>query len=241
MNLVLDFGNTRIKAGVFYGNDLVENHIFDNSEEILNSSLLLHEIKNCIVASVTGDHEEIYPALSDKFHTMLFKADTPIPLKNLYKTALTLGSDRIAAAVGAFSLFPSANVLTIDAGTCIKYNFVNAGNEYLGGAISPGIPMRFKAMHEFTQRLPLVKPDPMFEKLTGTTTADSISAGAITGAVCEADGMIERYQAQYKDLKLVITGGDAPYLCRQLKKRFFASENLLLLGLNTILKFNLEK
>lgn len=241
MNLVLDFGNTRIKTAVFDHKTLVEKHIFDSEADLLNAIDSFSGIKNCLIGSVTNDHQRTSEVLAAKFNTLVFKATTPIPLNNLYKSALTLGSDRIAGSVGAWSLYPSQDVLTVDAGTCIKYNFVNAKNEYLGGAISPGIPMRFKAMNYYTQKLPLVEMDKAYDKLTGENTYESIATGALLGAALEVDGMISRYLELYPDLQVVITGGDADYLCKQLKNRFFADQNILLKGLNTILNFNLEK
>lgn len=240
MNLVLDFGNTRIKAGVFEGVNLIKKYGFDSENELL-SVIDDFSVDNCIIGSVTNAHVRASEILSSKFNTLVFAANTPIPLKNLYESALTLGSDRIAASAGAYALYPNQNVLTIDAGTCIKYNFVTAGNDYLGGAISPGIPMRLKAMHNYTQALPLVETDKDYNQLIGRNTKESILTGALLGAACEADAMIDRYNSEYENLQVVITGGDADYLCKQLKNRFFANQNILLLGLNTILNFNIEK
>lgn len=241
MNLVLDFGNTRIKAAIFSRDALVEKHIFNSEAELLSAIHFFQNIQHCLVASVTNNHDTIAKMLSKKFHTLVFKADTPIPLKNLYKSSATLGSDRIAASVGAYTLFPNQNTLTIDAGTCIKYNFVNHHNEYYGGAISPGIPMRLKAMNYYTQRLPLVEFDMNYQTLIGKTTEQSILSGALIGAALEVDGMISEYLSEYPDLQVVLTGGDAEYLCKQVKSRFFADQNILLQGLNTILNFNIEK
>jgi type III pantothenate kinase len=239
MNLVLDFGNTRIKAGVFNGTELVERRFFDTPEEIADSVVTLLPIKGCIIGSVTKAHESIVSVLSAKFKTMVFTPESKIPFTNLYKSALTLGSDRLAASAGSYSFYPQRNVLTIDAGTCIKYNFVNSEDEYLGGAISPGVPMRLKAMHTFTAALPEVKADKSYTKLVGGSTTDSMLAGSLVAAACEADGMIDRYKETYSDLVVVITGGDGDYLCSQLKNRFFANQNILLHGLNTILQLNL--
>ncbi|PBQ32700.1 pantothenate kinase [Sphingobacteriaceae bacterium] len=241
MNLVLDFGNTRIKTAVFEDTTLKEQRVFTSENELLANLDSFQTIKNCLIGSVTNDHAKASELLSSKFQTIVFKANTPIPLKNSYKSALTLGSDRIAASVGAWALYPNQNVLTIDAGTCIKYNFVNTDNDYLGGAISPGIPMRLKAMNYYTQALPLVEVDKNYEKLIGQTTAESLLGGALLASACEVDGMIDRYNNQYKNLQVVVTGGDADYLCKQLKNRFFADQTILLRGLNTILNYNLEK
>jgi type III pantothenate kinase len=241
MNLVLDFGNTRIKAGIFEGQNLLKKYVFDSENNLLNVIDSFGAITNCLIGSVTNKHQSTSEVLSTKFNTKVFTADTPIPLKNLYKSVHTMGSDRIMASMGSYSLYSHQNVLTIDAGTCIKYNFVNASNEYLGGAISPGIPMRFRAMHEYTHLLPMVEPEMGYEKLIGQSTTESLLSGTIVGAACEADAMIERYKAIYQNLQVVITGGDADYLCKQLKNRFFANPNILLLGLNSILNFNIEK
>lgn len=242
MNLVLDFGNTRIKAGVFKGDNLVENLIFNSENELLEGLIPFEPtITRCLIGSVTLEHESLIDALSQKFDTQVFTKTMPTPLTNLYKSAITLGSDRLAAAVGAYTFFPDRPVLTIDAGTCIKYNFVNAQNEYLGGAISPGLPMRLKAMHEYTHALPLVETDKSYAKLIGQNTAESLLGGALLGAACEVDDMISRYEKEYAGLQAVITGGDADYLCKQLKNRFFANPNILLVGLNTILNLNSEK
>jgi type III pantothenate kinase len=241
MNLILDFGNTRIKIAVFAGNELIEKKIVSSNEALNTVLQQLSGIKNCIVGSVIGSQELIFQQLQTKYNTILFTASTPVPLKNLYQSVLTLGSDRLAAAVGAYHFYPNQNALTIDAGTCIKYNFVNQNNEYLGGAISPGIPMRLKAMHHFTHSLPAVDLDENYNNILGRNTRESLLSGAIIGAAAEVDGMIEKYNQVYSNLQVVVTGGDSDYLCKQLKNRFFANQNILLHGLNTILNFNVEK
>jgi len=240
MNLVLDFGNTRIKAAMFRGQDLIAKHIFESDAELLET-LNSFGIKNCVIGSVTKAHEKTSEHLSNKFNTLVFSATTPIPIKNLYKSPLSLGSDRIAASVGSWLYYPGQPVLTIDVGTCIKYNFVNANNQFLGGAIAPGLGMRLKAMNFYTQKLPLVELDKNYDKLTGESTNESILSGALIGSVCEADAMIDRYRLSYANLQVVLTGGDSDYLCKQLKNRFFANQNILLHGLNAILNFNIEK
>jgi type III pantothenate kinase len=241
MNLVLDFGNTRIKAGLFDGSSLEEMHVFTSIIDLQHALQTFTGIDRCLIASVTKNHQEIFEICESRFSTMLFRHDTPLPIKNLYKSALTLGSDRIAASVGSFSRYPGRPVLTIDAGTCIKYNFVNAANEYLGGAISPGISMRLRAMHHYTQSLPLEKINNSYDILTGGTTQESLLSGAMIGAACEADEMISRYFHLYPALVVVLSGGDGEYLSRQLKNRFFAHQNILLEGLNTILNYQFEK
>ncbi|MGZ4038048.1 MAG: type III pantothenate kinase, partial [Bacteroidia bacterium] len=148
------------------------------------------------------------------------------------------GSDRLAASVGAFGLYPGQDTLVVDAGTCVKYNFTNRNNEYLGGAISPGLQMRFKAMHQLTGRLPLVIPDDQFNKLVGTTTEESLLSGVINGLIHETDGFINDYKKQYPQLKVVFTGGDTSFFVKRLKNSIFADHDLVLKGLNDILIYN---
>jgi type III pantothenate kinase len=240
MNLVIDFGNSRIKAGVFNKNELLSAHIFNSNRDLITFLKTSIGLNNCLIASVTSQHEDVLNYLSSQHPVILFSSTTPVPLKNLYKSASTLGSDRLAASVGSFYFFPNQPVLTIDAGTCIKYNFVTDQNEYVGGAISPGILMRLKAMHHYTHALPLLELDASYTTLIGENTKDSLLSGALIGAVAEVDNMIERYLTKYPNMQVVITGGDSDYLCKQLKNRFFANQNILLYGLNSILNFNLE-
>lgn len=241
MNFVVDFGNTRIKAAIFNGSELMQSYIFNSAQALTEGLAQMPAFKNCLIASVTNMHEEFIKCLPKSVNTVIFSANTPIPLNNLYKSVATLGSDRIAASVGAYSFYPNQKVLTIDAGTCLKYNFVNEQNQYLGGAISPGLTMRLKAMNEFTHALPLIEMDKNFVDLIGTDTKTSMLSGALIGAVAEVDGIINKYLLNYANLQVVLTGGDADYLGKQLKNRLFANQNILLYGLNTILNYNLEK
>ena len=156
----------------------------------------------------------------------------------MYKSTSTLGSDRLAAAVGGNFMFPNKNVLIIDAGTCIKYNFVSKNNEYLGGGISPGLRMRFKSLPAFTSRLPLIEMEEDFDNLIGTDTRESILSGVELGAIAEVDGIIERYKSIYEDLTVVFTGGDFNFFVKRLKNSIFADQFLILRGLNVILDYN---
>ena len=241
MNFVVDFGNTRIKTALFKGAVLEHTYIFNSVNALIEGITYIPDFNHCLICSVTDMHTAFIKAIPKSKRVILFEANTPIPIKNCYKSVLTLGSDRIAASVGAYSFYPNLPVLTIDAGTCIKYNFVNANNEYLGGAISPGLAMRLKALKEFTHALPLIEMDKTYHDLIGTTTKDSILSGALIGAAAEVDGIINKYLLNYANLQVVLTGGDADYLGKQLKNRLFADQNLLLYGLNTILNYNLEK
>ncbi len=240
MNLVLDFGNTRIKMAFFEGARLLKENAFESVTELLASGCLNEKFEHGLLSSVTQDHLKVIKILNPGSKLNVFNSQTPIPLKNRYKTPETLGSDRLLASIASFTLFPNQNVLTIDVGTCIKYNFVNQNNEFLGGAISPGIPMRLKAMHNFTSALPLLEAEAMFNQLLGDDTKSSMLSGAQLGAAFEVDETINRYRDRHPDLKVVLAGGDGHYLSGQLKNPFFANPNGLLLGLNTVLLYNIE-
>lgn len=239
MKLIIDIGNTRIKTAVFEKKELKHSFIFDSTDQLLSADLIKkYSITKSIVCSVVNDIEPFIEQLKKHTSVLLFSSETPTPLKNLYRSAQTLGSDRLAAAVGGNSLFPGQNVLVIDAGTCIKYNFINSNNEYIGGAISPGLKMRFKALHTFTSRLPLVEADENFDTLIGTNSHESILSGVEIGSIAEIEGVVERYELQYKGIKLLLTGGDANFFEKRLKKSIFADQNLILKGLNEILEYN---
>jgi len=241
MQLVIDIGNTRVKAAIFAQKELMHFFVFNSTTELLASGILeKYPVKNCILASVVNDIEPFLEKLRWKVTVLLFNADTPVPIKNLYKTAHTLGSDRLAGAVGGNNFFPNENVLVIDAGTCIKYNFITKNNEYIGGGISPGLEMRFKAMHTFTSRLPLLNVDEQSDILIGKDSNESIVSGAQNGAVAEVDGIIAQYKEQYPDIKVILTGGDVNFFAKRLKNSIFADQNLILKGLNEILNYNLK-
>jgi type III pantothenate kinase len=171
---------------------------------------------------------------------LLFNSETPIPIKNRYRSAHTLGSDRLASAIGGNSLAPGQDILVIDAGTCVKYNYVNANNEYIGGGISPGLQMRFKAMNTFTSRLPLLEPVESYTELIGTNSNESILSGVQLGVINEVDAFIDQYRQQFNNIKVFLTGGDTDFFAKRLKNRIFADQNLILKGLNEILEYNLK-
>jgi type III pantothenate kinase len=241
MNLVLDFGNTLIKAAFFEGTKLIEDRRFSSVSDVLRSLESFPVARHCLIASVTAKHKKVQAALSKNCNTRLFTPETPVPIKNLYLSPLSLGSDRLASAAGAAQEFPDRDLLVIDAGTCLKFNFVNKRREFIGGAISPGIAMRLKAMHQFTHALPEPELPEEYLTLTGKSTSESLLSGAIVGAACEADDMATRYRQIYPEVQVILTGGDARYLSPLLKNAFFADQNLILKGLNAILEYNLAK
>ena len=242
MNLVIDIGNTRVKAAVFEKDALKEFFVFQNTASLIQSTLFsTYMISECILGSVVNGIDPFINELKGKTRVLFFLSETPAPVKNLYKTAHSLGSDRLAGAVGGNALFPGENILVIDAGTCIKYNFVNSRNEYIGGAISPGLQMRFKSIHTFTSRLPLLEVDENYDTLIGTTSNESILSGIQLGTVAEVEGFIEQYKKRYPDIRVIVTGGDVKFFEKRLKKPIFADSFLILKGLNAILEFNLNK
>ncbi len=239
MNLVIDVGNTQAKLAVFDGRGklVIKKVVKKLSPALVKKICSEHAVNSCIFSSVAGNDKSIMSFLKKQRHFILFTDKTSVPLKNRYLTPKTLGRDRLANAVGAASLFPGKNCLVIDAGTCIKFDFVNAGNEYLGGAISPGVQMRYRSLHAFTAQLPLIKPKPHV-KLTGNTTASAIVSGVQNGALSEIEHVIFQYKKQYKTLKIVVTGGDSGLFVNQIKSHIFAAPDLTLIGLNQILENN---
>src|SRR5690606_26517853 len=242
MNLVIDIGNTRTKFSVFnHGEEMISVPV----DELLPSHIdvLLNEhpsINKAIISAVKDYSPELKSHLRQKLSFFVeLNGETPLPIENCYQTKETLGKDRIAAAVGAFHLYPGKNVLVIDAGTAITYDFVNEKGQYLGGNISPGIEMRFKALNQFTGRLPLIEKKD-FENLFGNTTEDAIRAGVQHGIVFEADKAIDTFKEFYRNLNVIITGGDADFFDKKLKNSFFVHFNLIAIGLNRILEHNGE-
>lgn len=212
---------------------------FDNFRSNFNFDA--HVAQPCIISSVVNAHLESVQSI--KFHSapLIFSDATAIPIQNRYATPGTLGSDRLAAAVAAAHYFPGKNVLNVDTGTCLKYNFVDNTSSFLGGAISPGLRMRLKAMHQFTDGLPLVEMDAEFNTLIGTDTHSSLLSGALVSACAEVDGVIRLYQQQFSDLTVVVSGGDTDFFVKRLKNSTFARPHLVLEGLNHILEYNVNK
>lgn len=236
MNLVIDVGNTLLKAGVFDGDELVFTEAVSTTDlPRLLGNLGQFPIQKSILSTVAGVPDLLDKWLIGKGNLVVLDENTPLPIVNAYQTPATLGRDRLANACGAKHLFPNDSVLVIDAGTCLKLDLVTGNNEYLGGSIGPGLSMRFRALHTDTARLPLLEPAG-FPELTGRDTVGSIQSGVVNGMVAEIEGLVAQYQQIYPRLMLVITGGDAPFFLNQLKSRIFAAPNLTLTGLNTILQ-----
>lgn len=240
MNLVIDIGNTLVKMAVFQEDELIvkktslKQNFFKNLEELDQK---YPDIKDVLVSSVSKTPSKWLQKLQEDYKMYVLDKELPQVFSNLYATPKTLGHDRIALVSAASKLYPSQNVLVIDAGTCVTFDVINSENEYLGGAISPGLQMRYKAMNTFTENLPLLEPEQVVN-LIGNTTINSMHSGAIIGITAEIDGVISMYSSQFKDLTIILTGGDSQFLCKRLKNSIFANSNFLLEGLNYILEFN---
>ncbi|HEX6225527.1 MAG TPA: type III pantothenate kinase [Chryseolinea sp.] len=236
MNLVVDYGNTFAKVGVFENDLLKQSHAFSDRAK-LNSFLQNFSAENFILSSVNHDAPAILEWVGHIKRKFVLTPSLPLPIQNLYSTPQTLGVDRIAGVCGAHHKFPGQNCLVIDAGTCITYDFLDSEGNYHGGSISPGLKMRFQAMNAFTAKLPLVDitDDP---PLIGNTTETCLQSGAINGMAEEINGLITRYQQEFAGLKVILCGGDARFFENKLKAPIFALPELVLSGLNSILIYN---
>ncbi|MBZ9628766.1 type III pantothenate kinase [Psychroflexus sp. CAK1W] len=241
MNLVVDVGNTQIKFAVFKGDELIEKsatHLENAVESLLKILESYPKLSKAIISStseVTANFENL---LTEHVDLLEFTHHSKVNFINDYKTPETLGLDRMALVAAAAYLYPSQNVLVIDAGTCITYDFINETSVYLGGAISPGLQMRYKAMHTFTKKLPLVKETFQPPIYIGKSTKEAMQIGVCKSISYEIDGYIEDYLADYEDLTVVLTGGDYKLLSASIKNSIFATSNFLLKGLNKILQLN---
>lgn len=240
MNLVLDFGNTKIKAAVFSdSNEILEIFTWDNySEQTINEIKGKYLIDSVLLCSVVAVSNEVEDYLKSNFSFYIrLDSSTKLPIKNNYSTPHTLGLDRIAAAVGANMLCPNTPLLVIDMGTAITYDFVNASNEYEGGNIAPGVNMRLRAMNNYTNKLPLLEAREE-ERLLGNDTASAMMAGVMRGIEFEIEGYIFEMLKKNANLSVFLTGGDVFFFEKTVKSSIFVVSNLLLMGLNEILRYN---
>lgn len=234
--LAIDIGNTRIKTGIFEGKYLHEHREFEGNQykELISYVQKKKKIEAAILSSVREIPAMIVEALFERFPLILLNPETELPLINQYRTPETLGTDRLAGVLGGAAIYPDQDVLVVNAGTCITYDVITADRVYSGGAISPGIRMRFKSMYTLTDQLPLIKEAPV-DYLIGKNTEESMLSGVMNGVVAEVEGMIAQFRLQYPDLKVVLSGGDAAYFEKQLKSDIFVAWNIVLSGLNEIL------
>ncbi len=236
-NLCIDIGNTRTKFAVFDNAKVVDSWTLPNDREFIIDDRygIIDGAMMCSTIDVKENMMEAFLQLPCPIHEVL-NWQTPIPVENLYSTPQTLGMDRLAAVVGAHSSQPNHDILVIDSGTAITYDFINASGQYLGGNISPGVALRFKALHSFTAHLPLVEEEgekPPF----GISTSTAIRCGVIDGVRHEIEGFINETIVKYPNLLVFLTGGHDFDFDVSLKKRIFADKLLVLKGLDSILSF----
>lgn len=240
MNLAIDKGNTIVKFGIFSGEKLLHVSRFSSLEDGIETILQkFPEITQCVYANV-GSADTSFERLSNMLPCLAFDHTVASPVRNCYGTPQTLGIDRLAAAIGANALYPGREVLVLDAGTALTYEYLSAKAEYLGGNISPGLQMRFKALHTFTAKLPLLEPGKDIIKL-GRTTEEAIRAGVENGIIAEAESIIAQFTEKYPKGSVILTGGDMSFFDKRLKNSIFAAPDLVLIGLNEILNYNFEK
>lgn len=246
MNLTIDFGNSLVKYGIFDNEKLViKSQINTSNLDSFLISIEDYEINKCIISSVTNIPDKFLEDLKFKFDSVLIlSSKSKIPFEINYNPKESLGIDRIALISGAISTFPNQEILIIDAGTCITYDFVDSNKHYYGGAISPGLSTRFKSLNNFTERLPLIdnsKFNDIFDKnidFLGLNTQDSIILGVYKSIIFEIDGYINLIKLKYPNIKVVLTGGDTKYFDGKVKNTIFADENFLLKGLNYLIHYN---
>ncbi|MEP7165264.1 MAG: type III pantothenate kinase [Ferruginibacter sp.] len=236
--LCLDFGNTRLKTAIFE-NGIFKEELFLPDDQTGTIAQLLdnYHPEKAILSSVINHNETIEALLSSKtiFHKLshLTKINFTTPVGK----PETIGADRLALVAAAVHFYPGKNNLVIGLGSCITYNFVNQYHQFLGGSISPGMDMRFKAMNDFTAKLPLVQADWNFP-LIGYDTKTNLQSGVITGITSEIDGFIEKYASKYGNFNVVLTGGNSAYFASQLKNKIFADYNFLFKGLYALSELN---
>lgn len=239
MDLIVDIGNTIAKLAAFDGDRLVE--VIYTSNKTLSDIYDFHSkysFRKGIVSTVVDVTDAVVYALKElQIEILWVGVDLRLPVRIGYSTPKTLGSDRLAAVVGAYAKFPNRNILVIDAGTCITYDLVTSDGLFLGGNISPGIDMRFKALNMFTSRLPLVSAEGE-RPYVGHNTETAIRMGVISGVEYEMIGYINDMNGKYPDLLVFLTGGSDFSFEKKLKNEIFADKFLVLKGLNRLLKYN---
>lgn len=241
MDLVIDVGNTLAKLAVFDSDGYMQyrgtSSVVDLADRVKELEKLFSKIEYCLVSSVRSVGLEHLTYLEKRFKLLYLTSELPVAFTNQYKTPKTLGVDRIALVSAVYAKYAQTNVLVIDIGTCITYDFMDAKGVYYGGAISPGVLMRYKAMHTFTEKLPLLEPDKDV-LMIGANTNQAMHSGVILGVAYEIDGFINAYREKYSDLKIILTGGDTDFLRDNIKNDIFVNSNLLLEGLFNILNYN---
>ena len=239
--ICIDAGNTLIKIALTEDSAILSVASFSHADMdgLLRHVRSLPQVDACILSSVGVADQTMIEVVSQKSaHFMELTAATPIPIRNRYKTPETLGKDRLAAVVGANHLFPGRDILVFDAGTALTIDFVDKEGNYSGGNISPGLNMRFRALHDYTQKLSLQAQTDDY-LILGDSTASAIVSGVQNGMIFEMNYYVNHFVKKYPQLVTILTGGDINFFVNKFKNRIFAESNLVIIGLEKIIKFNL--
>jgi type III pantothenate kinase len=239
MHLTIDAGNTRIKYALFENGQILTVGVIDPSNPAASISQLFQgkKIHSAIISSVRSNIDELIRMVSSQVNTLVLSHELRFPFSITYQTPHTIGNDRLANAAGAIKYFLEKPALVVDCGTCITYTLLS-GKKLVGGTISPGIEMRFRALHHFTGNLPLLTDATEPIPIPGKNTHDSIVSGVINAIVAETDGMIEQYCSTNPELNVILTGGHRPFFEKHLKSPIFAVPFLTHEGLHEILLLN---
>ena len=236
--LTIDIGNTRAKYAVFHEKNIVEQNVFQPENDDLTNLLQRYPyINKGIISSVGGKVQECIKALGN-IEVLVLSSATKLPFSLTYKEKTQIGADRLALVAAAYAEKPHQNSLVIDIGTCITYDILTADDRHLGGPISPGMKLRFKAMHEHTSLLPLCEPSHDELKLICDDTDECLKSGVQLGVTYEIKEFIEHYSLIFNDLNVFISGGDNIFLENKLKNCIFANSNFLFNGLRFIMEYN---
>jgi type III pantothenate kinase len=243
LNLVIDIGNSQTKVAVFEAGEIMQTICM----ELLTIPMLddlkqvYPTLNKAILSSVADVDKELLKVLKREYDFFIeFDHQTAVPIMNLYESKETLGLDRLAAAVGGIFLFPGKELLVIDAGTAITFDLIDKNNCFLGGNISPGLKTRFRALHEFTNKLPEIESADKWPDI-GRTTEEAIRAGVQNGMIFEIDGMIDHVLKNWPQCQVILTGGDSFFFDKKLKNTIFVKFEITIIGLNRILEYNAEK
>lgn len=241
MNLIIDIGNTRVKIAVVDGGEVIHALNSDNFDitEVENLKRE-YSLNRAIISSTRGDVSAIANTVNEVVgHCLLFDSQTPIPIRNSYATPQSLGRDRLAAAVGATVVSLADNQMVIDLGSAITIDVVTSTGGFEGGVISPGVMMRFRALHEHTASLPLCSPTTTVLDVARSTN-DAIEQGVMEGIFFEILGHIDKNSKKFGKFDIIFAGGDLKYFENRIKNTIFASRDLVIVGLNRILEYNAD-
>jgi type III pantothenate kinase len=242
MILTIDVGNTRIKAAVFEADILLEHFVFLKTELENSIQNILEKYQNTahlVISSVSDVEKEAFIRFKTTLNVHFISQSDTFPFVNCYDTPQTLGIDRMVLAAGATLQYPKQNRLVIDAGTCVTFDFIDENDNYLGGAIAPGLRLRYESLHNFTAKLPLLNVENP-KHFIGKSTSESIHSGVVNGLVFEIDGYIEEIKGQYSNFIIILTGGDTVFLAKRLKNTIFANSNFLLESLNQTFQYKIK-